>query len=128
MQTLYVALVLEPESREALLRAHPPVHVTLHAHHITLAFGACAVLDRFALGARHAVDTQYLLENPRVQVAAVQFPDGAPAGSDPQQRYHITVSCAAHAKPVESNAALRAPPTHAHAPLRLYGTVTAIRQ
>ena len=40
--TQYVALQLERESRDALLRAYPPTHVRLYAHHVTLAFGVGA--------------------------------------------------------------------------------------
>ena len=95
----FVSAVLTPASQSRLLRAVPPVHPTVFAHHATIAFKPeAADLERYLEMHGQPV---------RIPVTAVAVDDKAQAvlvGIDSENEYpHITISVAEGVKPVYSN-------------------------
>lgn len=86
----FVSAVLTDESRARLLAVVPPVHPTLHAHHMTMAFNPDeAILSRY-----RPLEGQTV----RLTVTAVAVDNQGQAvlvGGDSENEYpHITISCA----------------------------------
>ena len=109
---MVVHAVLTPESQRRLLRAVPPVHPVVYAHHVTMAFNP----DEATLARYQPMAGQRL----RVPVVAVALDDKAQAvlvGVESENDYpHITISVAEGVGPVYSNDLL-ASADHQHVPL-----------
>lgn len=90
LTNMFVSAVLTPESRSRLLATVPPVHATVIAHHVTMAFNPdAATLERY-----RTMEGQRI----KVPVTAVAADDKAQAvlvGVESENEYpHITISVA----------------------------------
>lgn len=99
---IYLGAMLPPEESQKLLRAVPPAHERVFAHHVTLAFKPKADHPSLALlGQRLTLTVIGEARDAQGQAVCV-------AGVDvPGQVPHITVSCAPLIPPKYSNELLR---------------------
>lgn len=96
---MFVSAVLTPESQRRLLERVPPVHATVYAHHVTMAFNPEPdTLERYRAleGQRIAVPVTAVCVDEKAQAVLV--------GVDSENEYpHITISVAEGVKPAYSN-------------------------
>lgn len=87
---MFVSAILTPESRSQLLRRVPPVHATVYAHHVTMAFNPePEVLERY-----RALEGQRI-KVPVTAVCADEKGQAVLVGVDSENEYpHITISVA----------------------------------
>lgn len=87
---MFVSAVLTPESHRLLLERVPPIHVTVHAHHVTMAFNPePEVLERYRRmeGQRIKIPVTAICTDEKGQAVLV--------GVESQNEYpHITISVA----------------------------------
>ena len=102
LQEAYHAYVLSPESREALLKKHPPKYSEVIAHHVTHAFGVKKD-DRKPDHPESVEVIGHIDDGKGVQAAVVKV-DGKEFRPD-GKRYHVTISIdrSQGRKPVHSN-------------------------
>ena len=88
--SMFVSAILTPESRSQLLRRVPPVHATVYAHHVTMAFNPePEVLERY-----RALEGQRI-KVPVTAVCADEKGQAVLVGVDSENEYpHITISVA----------------------------------
>lgn len=101
---MFVSAVLTPQSQRRLLERVPPVHPTVYAHHVTLAYNP----EPDALARYRPLEGTRI----KVPVTAVCVDDKGQAvlvGVDSENEYaHITISCAEGVAPGYSNELLAA--------------------
>lgn len=96
MKIIYTAIFLDAASKEALLKAFPPIHPKVAGHHVTLAFhktkpeGAQA-FDPYL---EQVVEFEVVGEasDDKGQAVKVTLPAPYP-GLNPAQVHHVTISC-----------------------------------
>lgn len=94
LKPIYTAIFLDEESREVLLKAFPPVHPKVFAHHVTLAFKPTPVLVKVFeqyLGHEVAFDVVGVTADVMGQAVKVSVPK--PYGDLWPQVHHVTISC-----------------------------------
>lgn len=94
LKPIYTAIFLDEESRQALLKAFPPVHPKVFAHHVTLAFKPTPVLVKVFeqyLGHEVAFDVVGVTADVMGQAVKVSVPK--PYGDLWPQVHHVTISC-----------------------------------
>lgn len=98
----YLAIELTEPSRSALLKAQPPMHERVIAHHVTLAFNPTERdLQAFPEGREIKLTVYASGADEKAQAVRVMLDENAlrPDG----KHYHITVSVSKLGKPVDSN-------------------------
>jgi hypothetical protein len=119
---IYTAIFLDDASKEALLKAFPPMHPKVFGHHVTLVFkpGPDAIKAfEPCLGKEVEFEVVGASSDDKGQAAKVALPAPYPELS-PGQLHHVTISCVS--SPVYSNELL-AKGWKDVPPLRLKGTV-----
>lgn len=121
---IYTAIFLDEASKEALLKAFPPLHPKVFGHHVTLAFHKtkpemAKVFDPYL---EQVVEFSVVgsASDEKGQAVKVTVPEPYP-GLNPDQLHHVTISCVS--SPVYSNELLQKGWTVIEAPLLLRGVV-----
>lgn len=119
---IYTAIFLDDISKDALLKAFPPIHPKVFGHHVTLAFKPSPeAIKAYAplLGHEVAVEVIGVAADDKGQAVKVQVPK--PYGELWEQNHHVTISCIS--SPVYSNDLLKQGWKPIEKPLRLLGVV-----
>lgn len=99
---VYVAVFLDRESREKLLKLVDPRHPNVFAHHVTVCFKPSQEqLKSFKLPERVEFEAISIVHDEKGQAVRVR---GVPSQNE---HPHITISCADGVKPVYSNELLK---------------------
>ena len=121
----YIAVVLTQASKKMLLEAYPPIHTKVFGHHVTLAFKPTPELQKTLaphMGWEVVVEVIGEAHDAHGQAVKVNLP-GNLARCNPNQMYHLTVSCFMGITPVYSNTLLLGGWTALTEPLQLQGVV-----
>lgn len=100
-EVVYVGVFLPPMAKQRLLRAFPPEHPTVYAHHMTVwHFAGGGEMPDLPWGKTVDLKVVGHFRNDRVQAVVVEPPTRLrPVGRTP----HITISTEAGVSPVASN-------------------------
>lgn len=107
-QPVYVAVFLGEMARNRLLKAYPPNHSDVIAHHMTLWFMGEPTPDFATMPWGRNIPLKVIghVSDDKAQAVVVQAPNGAkPAGT--QRQAHITISVGPGTKPVYSNSLIQ---------------------
>lgn len=100
---VYTAILLDEGSKEALLKAFPPLHPKVFGHHVTLVFKPnSAMVQAFEPYLEKEVEFEVVGEASDALGQAVKVALPAPYPElNPAQMHHVTISCVG--SPVYSN-------------------------
>jgi len=104
---VYTAIFLDEGSKEALLKAFPPLHPKVFGHHVTLVFKPNpAMVQAFDPYLEKEVEFEVVGEASDALGQAVKVALPAPYPDlNPEQLHHVTISCVS--SPVYSNELLK---------------------
>lgn len=106
LKSKYLAFVLNGTSRAELLKAFPPKHGKVIAHHVTVQFNVTEAGMKLLDKKLHEVVAVAYAADDKVDCALVNF-DGTCKRMD-GSFYHVTLSTSPTGKPVDSNTLLKA--------------------